>query len=277
MTVSLVREIMNNHFKYLCTLVFSVLIISCGNEELSEKLIPKEESKFAEDYITKLRDKDFEYVKSIMSPELLAQINDELLLKMSQYFRKGQLQSTEIIGSQIHIFNGKWQGNFSFEYKFTSGWNLANTVLRKVNGSYEVIGLNVYQTNASQREINAFNLSSKSFAHYLILLMAIVVPLFIVVTTYYCARTPIHKRKWLWIIFILMGIGALKINWTTGQYAVQILSVHLLGASAMASGPHAPWIVSASIPLGAILFWFKRKEFIATNEKANKGIEEDAA
>ena len=37
----------------------------------------------------------------------------------------------------------------------------------------------------------------------------------------------------------------------------------------MAAGPFAPWIVSASIPLGAILFWFKRNGLIGANRADN--------
>ncbi len=89
------------------------------------KLVPKEEVQFAEEYLNKLRAKEFDYIKSQMSTEALAQANDTLLLEMSNYFSKGELLSTEIIGSQVNVFNGQWQGNFSFEYHFTDGWNLA--------------------------------------------------------------------------------------------------------------------------------------------------------
>ena len=238
-----------------------------------DKLVPQEEAKMAEDYLTKLRQRDFEYVKSKLSNELKPQVTDALLVQMSDYFRDGELISTEIIGSQVHIFNGEWQGNFSFEYHFSEGWNLANAAFRKVGHNYEVIGLNVYQTKMSQKEFHAFSLSNKSLLHYMILIMAIFVPLFILVSTYFCVRTPIPKRKWLWVIFILLGVSAIHINWTTGQYAIQVLSLHLLGASATAASPHAAWMISASIPLGAILFWIKRKRFIQLSKEANSSLD----
>jgi len=52
---------------------------------------------------------------------------------------------------------------------------------------------------------------------------------------------------------------------------IQPLSINLFSASAMAAGPFAPWIVSACIPLGAILFWFKRKGLIEAS-RANNAI-----
>lgn len=234
-----------------------------------EKFVPKQEAKMAEDYLTKLREKDFEYIKSKLSDELKPQVTDALLIQLAEYFRDGDLISTEIIGSQVNVFNGVWQGNFSFEYHFTNGWNLANAAFRKIDDKYEVIGLNVYKTEMSQKGFHAFNLSNKSILHYIILTMAIIVPIFIVVSTYFCVRTPIPRRKWLWVIFVLLGVSAIKINWTTGQYAIQLLSVHLLGAAAGAISPHAAWVISASFPLGAIMFWVKRKRFIELYKEAN--------
>lgn len=126
--------------------------------------------------------------------------------------------------------------------------------------------LQVYRADSSQQERNKFTLEGKSALHYLTLVLAAMVPLFIVVTAYFCIRTPIPKRKWLWVIFIFVGIGKFSLNWTTGQLDFQPLSLQLFSASAMAMGPHAPWIISVSVPLGTIMFWFKRKQFIAESE-----------
>lgn len=242
---------------------------------MMDKFVPKEEAKMAEVYLTKLREKDFEYIKSKLSDELKPQVTDALLIQSAEFFRDGELISTEIIGSQVNVFNGVWQGNFTFEYHFSGGWNLANAAFRKVGDKYEVIGLNVYQTEMSQKEIHAFSLSNKSPLHYLVLVMSITVPIFILISIYYCVRTPIPKRKWLWLIFILLGVGAIQINWTTGQSAIQLIRVYLLGAAAGAAGPHAPWVISASIPLGAILFWVKRKRFIQLSQEANNPLNRD--
>lgn len=260
------------------SVIFSLLALtSCTYQDMMDKLVPKEEAKMAEDYLTKLREKDFEHIKSKLSDELKPQVTDALLIQLADYFRSGEPISTEIIGSQVNVLNGVWQGNFTFEYQFTAGWNLANTAFRKVGDKYEVIGLNVYQTEMSQKEFHTFNLSGKSLQHYLVLVVSIFVPLFILVSTYFCIRTPIPKRKWLWVIFILLGVSAIQIDWTTGQYAIQLISVHLLGASAVAAGPHAPWIISASIPLGAILFWIKRKRYIQLSKEANNSFNPDDA
>ncbi len=270
------KDAMKPLYKIMVLVFLSLFMASCSYDEMNERLIPKEESDFAREYLSKLRAQDYEYVKSILSPELEPQVDNELLAKMAALFRPGDPISIKIIGSQVNVFNGQWQGNFSFEYEFESGWNLANTALRKVDGGYEVIGLNVYQTEASQKEINAFTLSSKSPIQYFVLFLAIVVPVFILFTLVVCIRTPIPRKKWMWIIFILLGVGAIQVNWTNGAYGIQLLSVHLFGASAASAGPAAPWVISASIPLGAFIFWLKRRKFILQSVEANKTMQPTA-
>lgn len=248
--------------KPLLLILLSLFISSCTYDEMIESLSPEAERQFAEDYLTKLRQGDFEYIKSQIDEELISQVNDQLLQQLSGMFRTGNLVSTSLIGVQINVVNGVWQGNFTFEYKFDNGYNLANTSFRKVNDRYKVIGINVYQTDMSQKDIHVFTLSNKSALHYIILSLAILIPIFIIVSTYYCAKTPIPKRKWLWVLFVLVGVFSVHINWTSGEFGFQPLSFMLLGAAATADSPYSPWIISAAFPLGAIMFWIKRKKFI---------------
>ena len=255
---------MKKLISFLFIIISLSMLTSCSKDDMTDELVPKAEARFAEEYLNNLRVKDFAYVKSQMSKEVLAQANDEILLELSNYFRKGELLSTEIIDHQVKVQNGKWQGNFSFEYQFSDGWNIANVALIKVNEKYEVAGLNVYQTILSQKELRTFTFKNKSILQYLVLLLSIIIPVFIIITAYYCARTPMPKRKWLWLLFVLLGISTVQINWATGDIGYQLLSAHLLGISFASSSPYAPYVISASFPLGAIIFWF-RKRFIKLN------------
>jgi hypothetical protein len=89
--------------------------------------------------------------------------------------------------------------------------------------------------------------------------MVIIIPLFIILSIIYCFKTPL-KRKWLWILFMLFGIISFKLNWTTGDFELQLLNIRLLGAGFSRSGTVAPWILSFAVPVGAILFWIKKRK-----------------
>lgn len=90
------------------------------------------------------------------------------------------------------------------------------------------------------------------------LFLAILVPLFTLYALILCIRTKIEKKKWLWVIFVLAGIASFSVDWTTGQWRIVPLSFQLLGAGASAP-PYGPWVISVSLPLGAIIFLLKRK------------------
>ena len=66
------------------------------------------------------------------------------------------------------------------------------------------------------------------------------------------------KEKWLWILFILIGVGKVAINWTTGEWQVSPLSIQLLSASVFNDGRRT-LTVAVSVPVGAILFLFRRR------------------
>jgi hypothetical protein len=156
----------------------------------------------------------------------------------------------------------------SFEYQFPSKWLLINVATQKKGGVSTIIGFNVYPLSDSLENINRFTLTGKTPLQYATLAFAILIPLFILSVLVLCIRTKMTKRKWLWIIFILFGIGRLTVNWTTGQWQVAPLYFLLLGSGAFAP-PYGAWLISISLPLGAILFLFRRKKLVASVEPLN--------
>jgi hypothetical protein len=248
--------------KKIITTALLLLIASCSNGEMNDKLIPKEESQFAKIYLQKLQSKDFDYVKRYIDKSEEKKISDQAIHKLASYFPSGQLISTELIGSQVYIFNSQWKGSFTFEYHYSDGWALAEVTLKKSGDALFATGFSVYRTQASQKDLNKFTLIGRSALQYFVLAIGVISLVFILITTYFCVRTPIPKRKWLWILFILVGVGSISVNWTTGQFSLRLFFIKFLSFSAMAPGPFAPWIISASIPVGAILFWIKREKFI---------------
>lgn len=261
-------------------IIFGFLIVltaSFAHADLSDNaLVPKDEMNFAKSYLVEIRERNFDYVLSHIDPDLPVKLTKEKLEEIAAYFPSGQLLSTELIGSQVHTNNQAWQGNFSFEYEFESGWAVANVVMKRIDNKTTVIGFNVFRTAASQKSLNKFELSGKSALHYIVLTLACIVPVFIIFSLFYCIKTPIPKRKWLWVLFILGGIGSISINWSTGEFGFKILHYILFSASATTASEYAPWIITAAFPLGAIIFWFKRKSFIEQG-KVNKSSQQDSS
>lgn len=79
-------------------------------------------------------------------------------------------------------------------------------------------------------------------------------PLIVLYSLISCIRTPMQKGKWLWIIFILIGVCQFSLNWTTGQLNINPLSINLFGLGVFSSSQYAPIFISLGIPLGAIVY-----------------------
>jgi hypothetical protein len=113
----------------------------------------------------------------------------------------------------------------------------------------------------SLEAIHAFTFEGKGWRHYLVLALAITVPIFILAMLVVCIRTKVPKRKWLWILFILVGAGTMTLNWTTGEIATNEFSVELLGASYQRASAFAPLMLSVSFPFGAVWFLWRRRQW----------------
>jgi hypothetical protein len=57
-----------------------------------------------------------------------------------------------------------------------------------------------------------------------------------------------------------------QMNWTTGEAAFIPMHVQLLGAGFGRAGFYGPWIISVSIPFGALVFLSKRKKWLVNKE-----------
>jgi hypothetical protein len=142
---------------------------------------------------------------------------------------------------------------------------LINVALQKKAGVTTIWGFHVVQTPDSLENLNRFTFTGKSFFQYVIFALAILIPIFILYVLVLCIQTKIAKRKWLWIIFILLGIGRVTMDWSTGRWKLDLLNIQLFGAGAIAP-LYSPWLITVSIPVGAIVFLVMRKKLTASPE-----------
>src|SRR5690606_32216746 len=74
---------------------------ACGYHGTAEKPVLKQESEFAGEYIEKLRAKDYEYAKRLMSPDVASRVNDFLLSKMAEYFQGEEPVSIKLVDTEV--------------------------------------------------------------------------------------------------------------------------------------------------------------------------------
>ena len=254
---------MNVRFlRIFTTGLVAALIVGCNYDRMSSSLVPEAESQYAQDFLQRLQDRDFEYVKSQIDESMVTQITDEKLVEIADYFPSGEQLSVELIGSRSNTINSGWKGNFTFEYQIEGGWAVASTAMQRVDGKTAVTGFSVYQTPASQRELTAFSTVDVTPTRIIMLFMTVAVSIFMIFTCVMVYRTPIPAKKKRWYFISFVGVFGFTFNWATEALNHQLLTVKLFGFGISAAGHAAPWILKFTIPMGAILFWIMRKELM---------------
>lgn len=268
--------------KKIILLLSALLLITltgCDDASLYDKVLNelaskyKNEVDFSKHCLIMLQGHDFSLIESNTDPHLKDEKLRPNLEKLSALFPVGQPIAVKLIGLNRNDYsNGKETGAMtavSFEYEFPDKWLEADMTLQNQAGNTTIAGIHILPLPDSLENINKFTLRGKGITHYIVLIVALIVPTFIVLVLIACIRTPLQKRKWLWILFILFGFLTIQLNWTTGSVNINPLCFQLLGAGFVSSCPYSPWIMSVSIPLGAIVFLVRRRKLITKESQIN--------
>ena len=240
-------------------------------------MAPDDDEVLAHEYLDALRSRDFDTAIRLLDPQFNQPGIESNLTVVADVLDQGDVVSLELVGCNIFSTPQKRRSSLTYQYEFTNTWVLAALTIDTVDDQKQVFGINVNSIPNSLGKLNAFTFEGKGLKHYAMLFGAIGIPLFILYALISCIRTKIRKRKWLWILFILFGFGSLGFNWSTGQLLFNPLSFNfqLFGAGITKQGLYAPWIVSLSLPLGAILFFVRKNKLMKQpeQEEPNNSLE----
>jgi hypothetical protein len=234
-------------------------LVGCNQATQIRKFTPPEDESIARSYVNLLMQGKYKQIENALDPNIVDANTPDTLAKMSAMFPAEPPKSMKIVG--VNLFHGPEysESNITLECEFPNKWLLANVDIRRKGSAVTIVGFHVDQMSDSLENVNRFTLRGKDALRYSILAMAILLPLFSLYVLVLCIRTQPVKRKWLWILFILVGVGELAVNWTTGEWHVTPLGLYIPCAHAFAS-PFGPWTVAVYFPLGAVLFLRERKK-----------------
>ena len=236
-------------------------LFACSPIDIEDFADDSKEAK-ASAYIQKLIEGEFEDIKNSFEPKLRPKITDGVLNQMKDLLGEEDPVEINLIGYFANTHNKEpTRYNLTYQYGYKDKWILVNVAFRTLeNGRDEIFGMNVYNPmDRPLQEIHKFTFKEKGIIHYIFLAGCAFVPLFILCTLVAAVRTKFKKRKWLWIIFILIGIVQFSLNWTSGQIGFNLIYFQLFGAGALTASIYSPWILTFSLPIGAIVFWINRE------------------
>lgn len=250
----------------LTVLLIATAVAACDSEAVFQKFIPQEEAAEGQKIIALVAARNFESIEGRLDASLRTPDAREKFNQLGDYIPKGQPKSISTIGA--HTFKGETDTRYdlTYEYEYEKTWMIASVVLHRKVGQLLLEGFHVNLTPQSQKALNAFNLSEKGPLHFAVLGLAVVIPLFIVATLVVCYRTTIAKRKWLWYLFIALGLVQFSLNWTTGAWNIQPVSFLVLGAGFTQTGPYAPLVLTFALPVGAVVFLARRRSLAMRSE-----------
>lgn len=230
---------------------------------LPAKFATDQQEAVAKGWVRQLRERHFDAIEAAVDERLRTDALRPELEKMADAIPPGEPTSVVLVGDQ-HVASSTGSSvNLTYEYDYGGCYLLANVAIGTKDGVSRIIGLSAQRLERPLEAQHRFDLAGHAPIAYVVLGGAILAPMLTLWALVACVRTPLKGRKWPWILFILVSLGTVSVNWATDDWTFQLLSLQMLGAFVVSSGAYSPWILGCSLPLGAILFLAWRRELRA--------------
>ena len=230
----------------------------CNPEEMIKKVTSEEDQQGATQCIDALRQKRFDALEAHLPPALKTPESRPILEKMAAMLPEGQPDAIKLVGADINVSPaGARTADITYQYTFGKRYFLVNCAMRTDDTSRNIVGLNVRELEMSIEQQAGFSLADKSLGHYGMLIAGVLFIALTLLALVACVLEKGLKQKWLWVLFIILGIGKLSVNWNSGVWDLQPVSLLLFSASAVSRG-YAGWIISIALPLGAAVYLMRR-------------------
>lgn len=247
---------MNTYLKLLVILL-AFFINSCSSEKAVEKMVDKERDEFSREFVQQIIDGDTNLIYKIDSTLFDRNSMENLNYIYSILYHK-PVNSVKIIGLHYNFAteNHKKYYTINYEYKLRNNYALISVTSKEIGNKLMIIGFNFDIKETAYTESVKFSFKNKSVIHYIIFLLIIAIPLFIIYSLIRMFKSNICY-KWLWAILIILLNFSVIYNWHTGTFFWNKISLQLLGIGISQGDISAPWDFAISLPLGAIIFWIR--------------------
>lgn len=259
---------MNKKLFYL--LLFVGLFFSCNSP--TEFTIPessKPADNFSRTFINKVINGQLESSYSDIDPGMLNQQAKEFIKNANKNISGGKLKTFRVVEynwkTMFSTNSEKFtEYNLSYEYEFENKNILFRTAIKEKNNKFSVVMFNGEILPGKLSELTKFTFENKTFVHYIFLIFAILVPIFIIITLIFMLKSRIiTKQKVIWsLIILLVCFPKFVIDWNNGQTDFNLLNFSLLGSSCIKKTLYSAWSISFNIPIGALIYWYRRNSYL---------------
>ena len=248
------RTIMNKT-AWIPLICGALLLSGCDFRQKLNSANP-ETKQLAENVFQQLRHHQYDSIKPQLDSSIDASTVQQNLEELSTHIPDEDPVSVRTITtSKFCTVNRGCMIHLVLEYQYHSQWMLADISTHEQDGVRLISGLHAKSEPASLQAQNQFTWSGKTPLHFIFLGICLFVILFDLWILIRCIRTKVPGRKWLWILFIVVGILRVSLNWTSGELSYRLLWLSFPIAGSSQSLFDAMYFYF-SIPIGAIAFLF---------------------
>jgi len=242
----------------LCIGAALICLTACNPEDMVKKVASDEDQQGATQCIDALRNRRFDAIETHLDPSLRSPETRTTLEHMAGMLPPGQPDAVKLIGANINVSEqGARTADLIYQYSFGKRWFMVNCATRTDADTRSIVALNVKEMEFPIEQQAGFGLANKTPGQYGILVAAVLILGLTLTALITCIMDKQLTRKWLWVLFILVGIGKLSINWNSGTWDFSPVSILPFSVSAVSRG-YAGWVLSIALPVGAAVYLARR-------------------
>jgi len=239
-----------------------VVMAGCSGQGLFSHAASAEDVEFAKSYLALFGARSFPAIEMGMDPTIRDAQTRQRIMLMASVIPPGEPKSVQLASSRSTASGGDTTSYLTFQYEYPDRWVTADVVVYRHNHAAVIKGVQLHPLKEPLERLNRFTFVGKGPVHALALVVALLVFGFVLWTFVEALRSPAPGGlKWAWAIFVLLGVVRFTFNWTTGVLNIVPLGLQLLGSVFSKPSPFDPLIISTSIPIGAIVYLFQRRDW----------------
>lgn len=258
-------------------LFFSLLFQSCTNDlSYVEKMVPKEYDTFARKNINYFLHNKFDSIYYSIVPSGRNSSAISLLKNLRSLIPDSEVQQIKIVHFDnffkkiLSLHNSNSKNNIpnkillQYELKINKKFFLITLILNKAKKP-QIASFYIKPLPKSVEELYKVSFSNGTIINYIFICLAIIIIGIILYSLYLIVKTKM-KRKWLWFLFSFLGFIKISSLWGTSYIKINPFTITFLGVSFIKTNLLTPYVLSISIPIGAIIFLIRRKKLILTKD-----------
>jgi hypothetical protein len=242
---------------FLAAVTFCVLLVGCDEAAMMKKHVPLKDEPVARKYLELLLVGNIDQIEKDLDPTIVDLDPREELRQLADMLPAEVPSDVKVVGAQAFEAAGVSKRDFTYECEFQEMWFLVSVSLQKKDNVWTVLGIRGNRLSDSLENLNRFTFLGKGLSQYFTLLSAVCSLALSFYALWLCFRTKTGPTPWIWVPFILAGVGQFSVNWTTGELFLQIWAIRTPCASAT-TALYSPWIIGVSLPMGALMFLNER-------------------